>query len=170
MRNKADRQAGILVKPVPEHEFYDIARAWVREGGITPDAIVSMSQERNRADLLVAMLFNFTYFALGELVSRDYISPTPAGGLALRKLVRQAHKLDFHGRDGEREHWKGMKRSLTDIYRIGILDILYPQPPHWESLWAKVLNCSGYEGFSVHDVNLTILMKGLGVANEHPVA
>lgn len=161
-------RAGITIKPVPEQEFYDIAAKWARDGGITAEAIAAISERGDKAEIMVTMSLNFVYFALGELVSRSYIEPTPAGAVALLRAVRAAHKADFDeaGLDDEIAHWRTIKADKMNVYRIGILDILYPQPPHWDALWKQVLHASGYDGFSVADVNMTIIMKGLGIANE----
>lgn len=167
-----NRETGIIVKPVPEHEFYEIAAKWAREGAITPEAIAAISDRSDKAEIMTTMILNFTYFALGELVSREYICPNDAGAVALIRLVRRVHKSDFAeaGLDDEISHWRELRRDRHNIYRIGILDILYPQPPHWDSLWKQVLHASGYDGFTVHQINMTMIMRGLGINDEYITA
>ena len=167
-----ENQAGIVVKPVPEQEFYEIAAKWARDGAITPEAIAAISERKDKAEIMTTMILNFTYFSLGELVAREYICPNEAGAVDLIRLVRRVHKADFSeaGLDNEIAHWRELRRDRRNICRIGILDILYPQPQHWDTLWKQVLHASGYDGFSVQEVNLTIMMRGLGINDEHIAA
>lgn len=162
-------QEQMVIKPVPEGTLVEIASQWSREVGVNPTIIAHLAEvkDHEQIEYMTAVIFNFVYYSLTELIHREFIAPAKGGHVALLRLVRAAHKADHaeDGADAERKKWRKLKKRVTDIYAVAYLDILFPQPQHWNSLWRQVALASGYEGFSMHDVIMSILLKGLGITD-----
>lgn len=157
----------LIIKPVPEAELVEIAQKWGVEAGVNPDVIAHLSQVRDTGTIehMTAVIFNHVYYTLRELTLRGYLEPDEGGKVELLRLVRAAHKKDHEesGKDAERAHWRKVRKNIREVFAIAYLDIIFPQPHNWNSLWRQVVLASGYEGFPIHDVTMSIISKGLGI-------